>query len=104
MMGSVFQKNYPFEVLQHQGDPAPVEQMLAGPLCTSIDQLSRKITLPLLAKGDVLAVLMSGAYGLTASPTRFISHPEPAEYMIEDGNLRDISESALNLPGTIRSR
>lgn len=103
MMGSVFQKNYPFEVLQHQGDPAPVEQMLAGPLCTSIDQLSRKITLPLLAKGDVLAVLMSGAYGLTASPTRFISHPEPAEFMIEDGTLRDISESALNHPGTIRS-
>ncbi|MDO5658467.1 MAG: alanine racemase [Paracoccus sp. (in: a-proteobacteria)] len=101
MMGSVFQKNYPFRVLRHQGDDAPVDQMLAGPLCTSIDQLARKIALPLLAKGDVLAVLMSGAYGLTASPTRFISHPEPAEYVLENGQLRDVSESALNHPGSI---
>lgn len=101
MMGGVFQKNYPFAVLRHHGCPEPVEQMLAGPLCTSIDQLSRKIALPLLARGDILAVLMSGAYGLTASPTRFISHPEPREYALESGLLRDISESGLNHPGSL---
>lgn len=106
MMGSVFQKNYPFRVIRcDRGRDDPVEQMLAGPLCTSIDQLSRKIVLPPLARGDVLAVLMSGAYGLTASPTRFISHPEPAEYALEaDGSLRDISESRLNMPGSLAAR
>lgn len=103
MMGSVFQKNYPFAIIRcARANDEPVEQMLAGPLCTSIDQLSRKIALPPLARGDVLAVLMSGAYGLTASPTRFISHPEPAEYALDaDGTLRDISESRLNLPGSL---
>ncbi|SPF79108.1 L-glutamyl-[BtrI acyl-carrier protein] decarboxylase [Aliiroseovarius pelagivivens] len=102
MMGSVFQKNYPFVVLRQTGEGIEaVEQMLAGPLCTSIDQLSRKISLPLLHRGDVLAVMMSGAYGLTASPTRFISHPEPAEYALQQGALADITESSLNHLGTL---
>ncbi len=102
MMGAVFQKNYPIVVLRRTGaDHAPVEHMLAGPLCTTIDQLARKIDLPPLSRGDVLAVMMSGAYGLTASPTRFISHPEPAEYALENGALHDISESRLNWPGSL---
>ena len=103
MMGSVFQKNYPIQAIRRQGsaDDPPQEQMLAGPLCTSIDQLARRIELPPLRRGDAIAVLMSGAYGLTASPTRFISHPEPAEYALSDGKLTDISESGLNRLGSL---
>lgn len=102
MMGAVFQKNYPIVPLRRAADDGdPVAHMLAGPLCTTIDQLARKIDLPPLSRGDVLAVMMSGAYGLTASPTRFISHPEPAEYALENGALRDISESRLNWPGSL---
>ncbi len=58
-------------------------------------------SLPPLRRGDAIAVLMSGAYGLTASPTRFISHPEPAEYALSDGKLTDISESGLNRLGSL---
>lgn len=104
MMGSVFHKNYPFAVLgrSDSGDE-PVDHMLAGPLCTTIDQLSRKISLAPLVRGDMLAVLMSGAYGLTASPTRFISHPEPGEYAMSKGELTDITESRLNNLGSLVS-
>lgn len=105
MMGSVFQKNYPIIPIFRSGDASadPVDQMLAGPLCTSIDQLSRKISLPPLMRDDVIAILMSGAYGLTASPTRFISHAEPAEYAWNGKELVDISESALNKLGSLVS-
>jgi diaminopimelate decarboxylase len=32
--------------------------------------------------GDLVAVFQSGAYGLTASPTAFLSHPAPAEILV----------------------
>jgi diaminopimelate decarboxylase len=32
--------------------------------------------------GDLVAVFQSGAYGLTASPTAFLSHPVPAEVLV----------------------
>jgi diaminopimelate decarboxylase len=32
--------------------------------------------------GDLIVVLQSGAYGLTASPTAFLSHPAPAELLV----------------------
>ena len=32
--------------------------------------------------GDLVVVLQSGAYGLTASPLGFLSHPAPAEILL----------------------
>jgi diaminopimelate decarboxylase len=32
--------------------------------------------------GDLIVVLQSGAYGLSASPTAFLSHPAPAEVLV----------------------
>jgi hypothetical protein len=32
--------------------------------------------------GDLIVVLQSGAYGLTASPAAFLSHPTPAEVLV----------------------
>ena len=32
--------------------------------------------------GDLIVVFQSGAYGLTASPTAFLSHPAPAEVLV----------------------
>jgi diaminopimelate decarboxylase len=32
--------------------------------------------------GDLVAVLQSGAYGATASPQRFLSHPEVVEVLV----------------------
>jgi diaminopimelate decarboxylase len=33
-------------------------------------------------EGDLVVVLQSGAYGLTASPLRFLSHEAPAEILV----------------------
>ncbi len=32
--------------------------------------------------GDLVVVFQSGAYGLTASPLRFLSHPAPVEVLV----------------------
>ncbi|NJO17604.1 MAG: type III PLP-dependent enzyme [Thioploca sp.] len=56
---------------------------LFGPLCSAIDRLGHHVKLPPLAIGDIIAIQSSGAYGLTASPLYFISHPLPQEILIE---------------------
>jgi diaminopimelate decarboxylase len=47
--------------------------------------LARGALLPEVSAGDLVAVLQSGAYGLTASPTGFLSHPLPAEILVDGG-------------------
>lgn len=70
---------------------------LTGPLCTAIDTLAMNVDLPELTVGSLIAIGSSGAYGLTASPTRFISHPSARE-IIATGEgealvIRDVSRS-----------
>ena len=91
LMGSLLRRNWPIAALTAAGPE--VEYTLVGPLCTSIDTLGTKVRLPELAAGDLLAIGASGAYGYTASPTRFISHPEPREVMLfDDQNARDVTD------------
>ena len=95
MMGSVIRRNWSFTNVSNP-DGEPEKYNLVGPLCTTIDILATDITLPKVRVGDVLAVSNSGAYGITASPTRFISHPEPVEMIIEGQEISDATESRLN--------
>ncbi len=104
MMGTVIRRNWNIRNLREEARGAH-EYLLVGPLCASFDQLAAKIELPETVIGDCLAVEASGAYGLTASPTRFISHPEPREYLVfagEDYRLEDATESELNHPEAAR--
>ena len=39
-------------------------------------------SLPTAEIGDLVAVFQAGAYGLTASPTAFLSHPAPVEVLV----------------------
>ena len=57
-----------------------------------MDQFADQIELPPLQAGDLIAVLHAGAYGLSYSPTRFLSHAPPAEVMIEDGEPSVVRE------------
>lgn len=87
--GMVIRRNY---AMHKVGGYGPVEQVdLAGPLCTSIDRLASGVDLPHLEPGDLIAVHNSGAYGPSASPLHFISHAPPAELMVIDGALHDVS-------------
>ncbi len=90
MMGSILRKAWRMSNLSNPGG-GKTNYTLVGPLCTSIDQLGRDVPLTELRIGDVIAIENSGAYGLTASPTRFISHPEPREAAFVNGGTIDVT-------------
>lgn len=97
MMGAVLRKPWRMANLSNPGG-AVRPYTLVGPLCTSIDQLGRDVPLAAPRTGDVIAIENSGAYGLTSSPTRFISHPEPREVVFRGIQMEDATESRLNHP------
>ncbi len=103
MMGTVIRRNWPMWNLEGDEKGPAGPYMLTGPLCTAIDVLATDITLPVTGRGDVLAVGSSGAYGRSASPTGFISHPEPKEVLVvgmgADAELVDVSSQPVATRG-----
>lgn len=89
-LGQVVKRDFPLAAVVDGGAAARAATAVVGPLCTPLDMLARAAPLPPLAEGDLVAVLQSGAYGLTASPTGFLSHPLPAEVLVEDGRATAI--------------
>jgi len=80
--GQVLRKNYPVVVGNRvQGAEREVVTVV-GPLCTPLDVLAQEMELSRATVGDLIVVFQSGAYGRSASPTRFLSHPEPAEVLL----------------------
>ena len=78
--GQVIRKNYPVLVGNHVMPEGEAQlASVVGPLCTPLDILADKMPLGHAAEGDLIAVMQSGAYGLTASPTAFLSHPAAVE-------------------------
>jgi diaminopimelate decarboxylase len=95
-LGSVIHRNY--RMFKLGAEDASGEQGrydLFGPLCTSIDMLGHGVLMSKLEMGDIIAICNSGAYGLTASPIHFISHPPAREILVGEGGsgetLQDIS-------------
>lgn len=79
--GTVVRRNYPVAVVGKLG-LAPEETVsIVGCLCTPLDRLADRVALPRGAVGDVIAVFMAGAYGLTASPAAFLGHPAPQQVL-----------------------
>lgn len=81
-LGQVIRKNYPVYHATRMDSPAEEIVHIHGPLCTPLDVLGHHIALPHAKIGDLLAVTQSGAYGLSASPINFLSHPCPAEILV----------------------
>lgn len=80
--GQVIRKNYPVVVGNRLRGQNREIATVVGPLCTPLDLLGDRMDLAVAEVGDLIAVLQSGAYGLTASPTAFLSHPPPAELLV----------------------
>lgn len=80
--GQVIRKNYPVVVANKAGQPATQQGHIVGPLCTPLDIIADNIPLPDLAVGDLIAVYQSGAYGFSASPRDFLSHPAPVQLLV----------------------
>jgi diaminopimelate decarboxylase len=80
--GQVIRKNYPVVNASCVTAQELESANVVGPLCTPLDILGDKSMLPRAEVGDFIAVLQSGAYGVTASPTKFLSHPAPVEVLV----------------------
>ena len=80
--GQVIRKNYPVVVGNRVQDTRRELASVVGPLCTPLDLLADRMDLPEAREGDLVVVLQSGAYGASASPQGFLSHPAPAEVLV----------------------
>lgn len=79
--GTVVKRNYPVAVATAKAGSATETVSVVGCLCTPLDRLADRVTLPVAHPGDLIAIFMAGAYGASASPSRFLGHPEPAELL-----------------------
>ena len=79
--GQILRKNYPVANVERRLDQ-PALFTVVGPLCTPLDLLADNIHLDTLTEGSLVAVFQSGAYGLSASPRDFLSHPKCVELFI----------------------
>ena len=80
--GQVLRKNYPVAIGNRIAGGEREVASVVGPLCTPLDLLADRMELARAGPGDLVVVFQSGAYGLTASPTAFLSHPAPAEVLV----------------------
>lgn len=91
-VGSFVKRNFPIRHLGDRPRGALRPYTVTGPLCTPNDVVAKKVRLPEVRPGDLLAVERSGAYGPTASPGLFLSHGFPAEVMVHRGRAHLIRE------------
>ncbi|HKQ25272.1 MAG TPA: pyridoxal-dependent decarboxylase, exosortase A system-associated [Burkholderiales bacterium] len=80
--GQVIRKNYPVLVGNRVIGGERETVSVVGPLCTPLDLLADGMEMAKADAGDLIAVFQSGAYGLSASPLGFLSHPAPAEVLV----------------------
>jgi diaminopimelate decarboxylase len=80
--GQVIRRNYPVTIGNRMDDTATETVSVVGSLCTPLDVLGNRVVLPAADVGDLVVLFQAGAYGFTASPSAFLSHPEPAEVVL----------------------
>ncbi|MDQ3139194.1 MAG: pyridoxal-dependent decarboxylase, exosortase A system-associated [Pseudomonadota bacterium] len=80
--GQVVRRNYPVAIASRFGAEAEEEVSIVGCLCTPLDRLADDVMLPRAEVGDIVAVFLAGAYGLSASPQVFLAHPPAREIAV----------------------
>jgi diaminopimelate decarboxylase len=81
--GQVIRKNYPVAIGNRMSESEERETAsVVGPLCTPLDLLAERMELPAAQVGDLVVVFQSGAYGRSASPQGFLSHPDAPEVLV----------------------
>jgi diaminopimelate decarboxylase len=80
--GQVIRKNYPVDIGNRITATQREQASVVGPLCTPLDLLADRMDLPAAEPGDLVVVFQSGAYGLSASPQGFLSHPSALEVLV----------------------
>ena len=80
--GQVIRKNYPVVIGNKVAEGPREVASVVGPLCTPLDLLAEQMELAQAEPGDLVVVFQSGAYGITASPAAFLSHPGALEVLV----------------------
>jgi diaminopimelate decarboxylase len=80
--GQVLRRNYPVALANRMSQSGTETVTVVGCLCTPLDRLAERYDLPLAEPGDLIAIFQAGAYGATASPTAFLSHPQANELVV----------------------
>ncbi|SNS81114.1 diaminopimelate decarboxylase [Noviherbaspirillum humi] len=81
-LGQVIRKNYPVAIANRMRGKVHENVTVTGPLCTPLDILADNVPLPEAEVGDLVVVFQSGAYGRSASPQDFLSHPSAVEVLL----------------------
>jgi len=82
--GQVIRRNYPAAIAARFGADPQEEVSIVGCLCTPLDRLADDVMLPRAEVGDLVAIFLAGAYGLSASPQAFLAQ-QAAREMIVNG-------------------
>ena len=95
----------PIEVLDKNGEES--DYCLCGSLCTTADILVRKVSLPVLERGDVIAFSKCGAYSVAEGIAAFLSRDMPAVALFseKDGLVSQrghVATHPLNTPSEVR--
>jgi diaminopimelate decarboxylase len=80
--GQVLRRNYPVVLANRMSQNGTESVTVVGCLCTPLDRLAERIAFPIAGVGDVVAIFQAGAYGVTASPAAFLSHPLAKELIV----------------------
>jgi len=84
---SLYNAYHAIEPVAAPGKSALETVDIVGPVCESGDFFARDRALPHLQRGDLLAILDAGAYGLSLS-SNYNTRPRPAEVMVEGKRVR----------------
>jgi diaminopimelate decarboxylase len=82
--GQIVRRNYPVAIANRMDEPATEEASIVGCLCTPLDRLADDVMTPRAQPGDIVAVFLAGAYGLSASPQAFLAQQPAREMLVGD--------------------
>ena len=82
--GQIVRRNYPAAIATRFGAAPEKEVSIVGCLCTPLDRLADDVMMPAAEVGDLVAIFLAGAYGLSASPQAFLAQ-QPARELVVNG-------------------
>jgi diaminopimelate decarboxylase len=80
--GQVVRRNFPVAIASRFAAAPEEEVSIVGCLCTPLDRLADDVAAPAAQVGDLVAVFLAGAYGLSASPQAFLGHGPAREILV----------------------
>jgi diaminopimelate decarboxylase len=81
-LGQVIKRSFPLCVGNRLRSGVREVVNVVGPLCTPLDTFATQVELEKSEVGDLVVIFQSGAYGLTASPSQFLSQRVAREIFI----------------------